>query len=398
MYRVLSYIQNYVKIKITGQRPQKFINICIRRKIAVWELTQISEQEFTMCMLASEYLKNVHSTALKAGVRVKVLKKEGLIYTLRRYKTRKALMILSVLLCGLFAFMSSLVWNISVEGADPLSVRNTQVLASELGIRKGMFMSNVNSRALAEQLLLGQKNLCWVGVKKKGTKLCIEIVEGVHYESKKGDEISEDEACDLAVSKDCLLQKVTIEQGKQIIETGNTALKGQVVVMGEGKHAKAQIKGIVWYKAEVPIEKEVEVLKYTGKEEIAKSLLLFDFKIEPPAWKWLPWNWGDRDFKSYDSIYTEKYFGKEVKLPLGISQLVKRETVWETAILSEEEAVLRAALKAEETLDVVIPDEAQVLNTKSYVSEKLGKKYYCVTAEVLEDVGITVFPENIDMT
>ena len=78
MYRVLSYIQNYVKIKITGQRPQKFINICIRRRIAIWDLTQISEKEFTMCMLASEYLKNVHSTALKACVRVKVLKKQKL--------------------------------------------------------------------------------------------------------------------------------------------------------------------------------------------------------------------------------------------------------------------------------------------------------------------------------
>ena len=180
-----------------------------------------------------------------------------------------------------------------------------------------MFMSNVNSRALAEQLLLGQKNLCWVGVKKKGTKLCIEIVEGVHYESKKGDEISEDEACDLAVSKDCLLQKVTVEQGKQIIDTGNTALKGQVVVMGEGKHAKAQIMGIVWYKAEVPVEKEVETLKYTGKEQTVKSLLIFDFKIEPPEWKWLPWNWGDEAFKSYDSVYTEKYFGKNVKIYLA---------------------------------------------------------------------------------
>lgn len=394
MYRVLSYIQNYVKIKITGQRPQKFINICIRRRIAIWELTQISEKEFTMCMLASEYLKNAHSTALKAGVRVKVLKKEGLIYTLRRYKTRKALMILSVLLCGLFALMSSLVWNVSVEGADPLSVRNTRVLASELGIRKGMFMSNVNSRALAEQLLLGQKNLCWVGVKKKGTKICIEIVEGVHYEGKKGDEISEDEACDLAVSKDCLLQKVTVEQGKQIIDTGNTALKGQVVVMGEGKHAKAQIMGIVWYKAEVPVEKEVETLKYTGKEQTVKSLLIFDFKIEPPEWKWLPWNWGDEAFKSYDSVYTEKYFGKKVKMPFGTSKLVKRETVWETVTLSEEEAVYRAALKAQGALDASIPDDGQVLNTKSSVFERSGKQYYCITAEVLEDVGITVFSEN----
>lgn len=34
MYRFMSYIQNYVEIKITGEKPQKFINICLRRRLA----------------------------------------------------------------------------------------------------------------------------------------------------------------------------------------------------------------------------------------------------------------------------------------------------------------------------------------------------------------------------
>lgn len=394
MYKVLSYIQNYVQIRITGDRPQKFINICLRRRIAVWDLTRVSEKEFTMCLLADDFRKNIRSAAAKSGVKVQIIAKKGILYTLRKYKSRKILAVLSLLLCALFVLATSTVWEINVCGADEFSRQNTLKLVSDLGVKRGMFMSNIHARALAEELLVKQDNLCWVGVKKKGMTLSIEIVQGVHYESKKSDQVSVEEACDIAVAKDCLLQKVTVEQGRQVVETGNTALKGQVVVVGEGKHAKAQIMGIVWYKAEALIEKEVEMLNYTGKEKTVKSLLFFDFKIEPPAWKWLPWNWGTKEFESYDSVYTEKYLGGEAKLPFGTSKLVKRETVWETVKLSEEEAVLRAALKAEGALDMSIPDDGQVLSTKSSVVEKSGRKYYCITAEVLEDVGVTVATEN----
>lgn len=394
MYKVLSYVQNYVRIKISGPRPQKFINICLRRRIAIWELTQISENEFTMCMLASEYLKNVRSAAAKAGVKVRVLQKEGIRYTLRRYKSRKVFAVISVLLCVLFVIASSMVWNITVEGADAVSRQKTQVLVESLGVKRGTFMSNVNSRALAEQLLSKQSNLCWVGVKKKGMTLCIEIEEGTYYESKNDENIPYDEPCDIAVSKDCVLSKVTVEQGTQKIETGSTALEGQVVVSGEGKHAKAKVMGCVWYKAEVPIEKETTELVYTGKEKKEKALLVFGIKLESPAWKWLPWNWGEKKFESYDSVYSEKYFGKNGNFPIGTAQIVKKQTTWVTRKMTEEEALMKARAEAIATLDAVIDDESKILNTKWEIINKNGEKLYRVTAEVLEEVGIVVSPQN----
>jgi len=390
MYKILNYIQNYVKIKITGPRPQKFINICLRRRIAIWELTRLSEQEFTMCMHASEYLKNVRTAASKAGVKVNVIKKAGLIYTLRRYKSRKVLAVISVLLCALFVVVSSMVWNVTIEGADAISRQNTKALVASLGIKRGMFMSNINSRALAEQLLVKQDNLCWVGVKKKGMTLCIEIEEGTHYESQQKEEIPYDEPCDIVVSKDCLLSKVTIEQGTQQIQTGSTALKGQVVVSGEGKHAKAKVMGCVWYKAQVPIEKETTELVYTGKEQKEKALLLFGIKLESPSWKWLPWNWGEESFESYDSVYAERYFGKNESFPIGTAYMTKKQTQWVTRKLSEEEALMKARSEAIAMLDAAIGDDSKILNTKWEIINKNGEPFYKVTAEVLEDVGINV--------
>lgn len=75
MYRFMSYIQNYVEIKITGEQPQKFINICLRRRLAVWRLTRISDHEFTLFLLAGDFKKNVRSAARKSHVKVKILKK-----------------------------------------------------------------------------------------------------------------------------------------------------------------------------------------------------------------------------------------------------------------------------------------------------------------------------------
>ena len=392
MYKFMSYIQNYVEIKIIGERPQKFINICLRRRLAIWKLERVSDREFTLCMLAGDFKKNVRSAARKSHIKVKILKKNGMLYSLRRYRSRKTLFIVSLLLTALFYMMSSIVWNIQIEGADAFSRLQTQSLLNELGVKRGSFLSNINTRALAEQLLQNQKNLSWVGVRKHGMTLSVELEKGTFYEEKKSENILAEDPCNIAVSKDCLLYKVTVEQGTQVISTGDTALAGQVVISGEGKHAKAEILGCVWYRAETEVVTETEVLRPTGNTQKLHSLLIFGLKIDAPAWKWLPWNWGKKDFNSYDSIYNEKYAGTNGNIPLGTATLIKRETKWETITLSEEEAKIKARTEVETALDAAIPDDGKILRTTASFVKRDGKIYYVAAAEVLEQVGICVAP------
>ena len=167
-----------------------------------------------------------------------------------------------------------------------------------------------------------------------------------------------------------------------------------MVVSGEGKHAKAKIMGCVWYKAQVPIEKETTELVYTGKEKKETALLVFGMKLEVPSWKWLPWNWSKEKFESYDSVYTENYLGKNGDFPLGIAQTVKKQTAWITREISDEEALLKARAEAISVLDAAINNDSKILNTKWEIINKNGESFYRVTAEVLEEVGITVSPQN----
>lgn len=393
MYKIYNYMHNFVKIKITGYKPQKFINICLRRRIKIWELTQINENEFTLCMSVKDFKRNIKSAARKSGVKVKILSKKGLVFKIKKYKNRKLLLCIFGILCLLFIYLSSAVWEIKVVGADADSRQQTIRLIEDMGIKKGSLITHINAKELAEHLLMKQDNLSWVGVKKKGTTLKIEIIQAAFYEEKTGDNIPIEEPCDIAVSKDCLLYKVTVEEGEQIIKTGNTAMAGQTIITGNGKHAEAIVWGCVWYKTKVPVKMVIEEMVYTGKQQKEKAFLLFGLKIEAPEWKWLPWNWGKENYREYDVLYYEKYPGERKKLPIGIGIEIKKETMFKEKNLSEKEAELYAISEAQGIIDSVIPDEARVLSTKgNFEISPDGTKYYILTAEVLENVGIAVSP------
>lgn len=389
MYKFVNYLQNYVRIKITGPRPQKFINICLRRRIAVWELTRVSDREFTLCMFAGDFAENARACARKARVRVKLIEKKGVKYSFRKIFIRKSLLAVSVIAAALFCLLSSMVWRIDIEGADAASRVRTEQILDDLGVKRGMFISNINAKVLSQELLTEQRNLSWVGVRKRGMTLTIELEKGTFYEEKQSDIIPDGEACSIAVSKDCLLHKVTVEEGTKLINEGETALAGDIVVSGEGGHAKAELMGIVWYKSEAEVKKNAEIMRPTGKTRTVDSLLIFGLKIESPSWKWLPWNWGKDNFDSYDSLYSESYSGGG-KIPIGKGRLVMAETKLETIELSNEEAKIRAMTEAETMLDAAIADEASILSTSGKYAEKDGKLYYILEAEVLENVGIYV--------
>lgn len=383
MYKIVSYLHNYVKIRITGIRPHKFINICMKRKLAVWDLERVSDKEFVMCMFADEFKKNVRSAASKTGVKVSIIGRYGILYDIRKYKKRKVFAAAVILLTVLFIILNSMTWHIQIDGATPAIRLQTNQFMREIGIKRGSLLSDINTKALAEQILKSNNELCWVGVKKHGMQLIIELETGTFY--KAPESIPQNAPCDIVITKDCLIQKVTAESGKCLVEPGNTALKGQIAISGEGGHAEGEVLGYVWYTAETEVKTDIEVLEYTGKTQNVKSLLLFGLKFDFV----LPGKsfWKKDEFQLYDRIYSERYFGKDGNLPIGTANLTKRETVLKTVELSEKEAELKAKTDAERALDAAIPDNARILKTSGHFQEKNNSYYYIITAEVLENVG-----------
>ena len=103
---MLKFVQGFLQVTLTGSSPERFLNLCIRRNILIWNLCPNKEAGgFDFCIslkgfrASKELLKKTHTT-------VKIRKKCGLPFFLHRYRARK-LFAIGILLCVL------LLWNCS---------------------------------------------------------------------------------------------------------------------------------------------------------------------------------------------------------------------------------------------------------------------------------------------
>ena len=114
MIRVLRYLKGYVKIKIWGFAPERFLNLCSRRNIMLWEIQK--EKDTYLLYISLSGFWSLREIARKTKTRVVILKRYGLPFFLSKIRER------SIFLTGAFFaflawFLSGLfIWNIQVEG------------------------------------------------------------------------------------------------------------------------------------------------------------------------------------------------------------------------------------------------------------------------------------------
>ncbi len=402
--KIWRYFCGYVRIRIRGRQPEKFLNICLRRGISVWDLTRRDPNHFELCLYAKDFKKKLKQVALKSRCSVHILEKNGFLFFLRRYRKRKLFAVGAVILCALFVLLSSMLWSVEVTGGQAEDILRTKTILKNLGIQPGILIDSVSTQKLSEQLLAGQPELAWVGVKKQGTKMYIELKRGTFYEPGTTSEVPEDMPCDIVAAKDAVIRKIVVEQGVPVLQEDVPVQKGQIIISGTVRkedlpeenaltryvHARGTVRGIVWYSAEAAVETEVTVYRPTGNENTQKTILLFGLRIPLPGKEILPWV-EDSSYQNANSIYVEEYITLPggTALPIGISKRMEYEMAQYVITVSPAEAADRAELKAMDLLNDKIPDAAEILDTKvEWFENESGVSMVRITAECAENIGI----------
>ena len=377
---------NWVTLEVKGVTGVKFINICAHRNIPVKSVEKKAEELYIVTIPAKDYVSKGRHIARKAGCRVHVLKKSGLGITLRKYKKRVFLWSGIPLVLFLILYFNSVVWQIEITGSGAMEQATTRSLLSEVGIRPGSFFSSFDCNELAEELLNKQQDsLCWVGVRRKGTVLEIELATGTFYE---GDpEIPLETACNIVADKSGVITKVLTTAGTNMVKVGDVVEKGQVLISGtvilddeiitgrpEVKtHAIGEVYAIVTYRETVPIEENVVRKIQTGREKKEYVLYLPGFSVPQPFFK-------GTDFSEYDTVYKDTF----LKGPFGMREITYIETSNITEKISQEQAVVYAEEKAVIALNDDISENAVVLDTSVEVTDG----YVTATAECVENIGV----------
>jgi similar to stage IV sporulation protein len=270
-------IRGYVTVAIRGRELEAFLNRAVYSGFSIWEIRRTGTREAKAKMLVRDFFR-IRPLLRETGCRVHVEERRGIPFFLGRLEKRK------FFVAGLVGFfigiylLSSVIWQVKVEGNETIPTHEILEAAQTQGIKPYQWKFRLKSMdELARELHRQLPSVSWVGVERQGTRIVIRVVESANPDKK---ELLSPRH--LVATKSAVITNVTSTKGKPIVEPNRYVRKGDVLISGiigddtnqQVVPAEGKVKGIVWYESrlEVPLTQRFKV--YSG-ESYKRFYLIF---------------------------------------------------------------------------------------------------------------------------
>ncbi|MCX7774363.1 MAG: sporulation protein YqfD, partial [Clostridia bacterium] len=237
---------------VTGKSIERFINICSKRQILLWDIVRKDDQSATM-KASLRGFRLMRPAAKKSGCRVHILKRCGLPFLLGRFKKRKGFKIGIILCLSLLLLSTSIIWDIEITGCKPEMMPQVLNVLKMEKIGRGSFKMGLNPKKIASRIVMQVDDIAWVGVEVKGVKLYVTVKSSIS----KPDIVKNNETFNIIAERDGLVTQMEVLAGNALVKEGDTVKKGQVLVSGKLQsqnpefgtrdvHALGRVKARTW--------------------------------------------------------------------------------------------------------------------------------------------------------
>lgn len=377
---LLSYIFGFVEIEVEGFFLERFINLCKKNNIYIWNIERENTSKIKFKVGIDDF-KKIKQATKSVKYKMKILKKVGIPFLVFKYKKRKILFYgIAVLTCLIF-YISGFVWNIEINGVEEEYQKIIKQELENKNINIGIRKSKINKNEIINQIRLNNNEFSWIGIEIVGTNLKVMA----NLADKKPEVIDKNENCNIIANKNAKITKIYVQNGTQNINIGDEVKKGDILINGyiDGKyterrfvHALGEIKGEVSYSEVANIDIENEKLKQTGRKEKRFCVKINNFEIN--FYKSIS------KFKKYDTIETNKRVRlfSDFYLPIEIKILENFEL--EESDISKDEIINNEKLKIEDKLNKRLGNTSNLVD-KYYNIETYNNQIIIQLTYVLEE-------------
>jgi similar to stage IV sporulation protein len=390
LLRLWNYLRGYVIIIVEGYFLEKFLNICTRRQLLLWDITRHKGCIVTM-RISIKGFKLLRPIAHKTGCRVRIVKKRGLPFVLNKYRRRKTFVFGAFIFVLLIFTMTSFIWSVEISGNSELSKEYIEKALSTNGIRSGALKFSIDTDKAVDGMLLGIREISWISIDVKGTKVKVQIRE----RRKLPDMVSKDVPCNVAATKDGIVWRILVTDGIEAAVEGETVKKGQILISGNIPmknekdkyrlvHAMGSVQARTWYEEQCPVVLYETIREKTGLTIKNYAIVMFTKRLELFNKK--------VDFNDFDKVEDRKVLSIGENLVFPFELIVDRYYQFKTVqkAISEDDAKKAAADTAYKKALERVPKDVGITksNVRFIEDEDLGITAK-VTLECLEDIGTT---------
>ncbi len=368
-------------VEVEGFFVERFLNICKSKNIEINDIKYVNNGIIVFKTSSNKY-GEIKKVAEKVKCKVKIKKKKGIYFVLFRYRKRRLLFALGILLICILIALSTFVFKIEISGNNSISDEKILEVLKKSGVYVGKNKLLLDTRKAGNQLRTELYDIAWVGVDVKGTKVSVKIVEKVLT----NEDENKDIPGDVISNKSGIITKIIAENGTARYRAGSYIEKNMVAIEGVieseiienmSVHASGILRVKNTYTHEISKKYSTNEKVYTGKKRYG-----FGISINNNEYliKYLP----------KEHIYDINK--KERKITLfGISfsflfnQYVEYDLVNKEK--SYEELTDECKKEYDEYIEKIKNDTSVVSNEKlEIIKEDAGIKYI-VTYDLEEDAG-----------
>lgn len=401
-------LKGYVKIRVRGEMPERFLNLCGKNGLILWTLK--NGTDFYEMNLPAADVFRLKPFLRKSGCRITILEKHGAPFFFHRTRKRKAFFLGFLLAASILYLLSSFIWNIQVTGNRLNSTQAVLEVLEREGIRHGQPKGKISCQRAADLLREEFENVVWVSARIQGTRLVLEIKENTESfaEEKKEERVPSD----LRATKEGTVVRIVTRSGVPKVKVGDPCEKGTVLISGRipitddsGEVIRTEevaadgdvyLSSVYHYQNRIPRRYERRI--YEEKERDQYFLQLFQWRLTLGGPFRMPEAY-DQITKSHMLRLTENFIlpviiGRIRTLPYRTEEVVRTDAeLKETAAKELEDYMADLRKKgveiSSENVTIAMDDSACTVSGPIYAVEKNGMQ-----AEIEEE---TMLPErNLD--
>lgn len=386
--RILRYIFGYVHFRAYGGFAERFINLCAKDKIPIWDVKYFDGGITAYTMAAAE--KTISSAAEKSGMIFEPIEKKGVPYFIKRYRFRFGVAIGLFLTLIFSIILSSMIWYVKVEGNEELTEEEIITELEALGLKPGVFKKGIDVKELQMTMLYKLDELSWISVNINGSTAIVEVRE----RNKAPEIIDRGQPSNIVAGHDGQIIKLEVYQGDGMAEEGSAVVKGDLLISGvetlkDGKVLFHRARGSAIARTErniVSITNNGFPAKKRTSQKLKYSVYFFGIII-PLA----PSVEADEWYKTNHMLMSDRTI-----IPVGIIR--ERFTSYSSGTLKLTNEQLRLVT----ILDFYKDQKEKLANVKEMKSSKFGiesKSDSCkLTANyiLIEEIGVEKFFEVED--
>ena len=357
---IIRYIHGYVKIRVEGYSPERFLNLCRHHQIYIWGLNPCGNA-YEMYMSLKGF-RRLRPIVRKTHTKVLLVQRNGLPFFLHKYRKRKLFFISFILCLGLLYFYSSFIWDIHFEGNEKWTNETLLEFLETKDVSPHMAKRKVDCAQIVKDIRKEYDDIVWVSASIDGSRLRIQIKENedtFREESESADgagaegqgDASPDAGketetpSDLIATKDGVITSIITRSGIPQVHVGDTVAKGDVLVTGriEVLNDAGEVTGYQYQKSDADIFADTQLnyedsISTTYKKKYYEKSQRRLYYIKAGSW-YISAGTVKNDYKEWE-MYTNEHqlkLGENFYLPISYgSKIVRSYTSKEKPYTKEE--------------------------------------------------------------